>query len=179
MRISGGCGDLQVVQRSLTEAPPAVFTLQLKCQSYVTTADEVQQTLKGIDVVRFSLYTMCSNTQSGSLQCPGPSTGENSLMLLVRTPVHAVRTTQTQSVTSRCLWRSPQALSYLPAPAAASHAHSACLCHPGVSEVLHLLAVYCIFANKGMLTRRCWSWLMCTQVCSAVSTISCRRWYAL
>ncbi len=67
MRISGGCGDLQVVQRSLTEPPPAVLTVQLKCQSYVATADEVQKTLKGIDMVRFSLYTMCTNIQSGSL----------------------------------------------------------------------------------------------------------------
>ena len=89
---------MQVVQRSLTEPPPAVFTVQLKCHSHVTTADEVQQTLKGIDEVRFSLYTMCSNTQSGSLQCPGLSTGSNSLMLLVLTPVHAVDTIQTKSV---------------------------------------------------------------------------------
>lgn len=86
VHVSGGCGGMQVVRRSLTEPPPAVFTVQLKCHSHVTTADEVQKTLKGIDEVSFSLYTMCSNTQSGSLQCPGLSTGSNSLMLLVLTP---------------------------------------------------------------------------------------------
>ena len=39
---------------------------------------------------------------------------------------------------SGCLWQSAQA-SYLPVPAAASDAHSGCLLHPGLSELLHLL----------------------------------------
>lgn len=76
------------------------------------------------------------------------------------------------------LWQSPQALSYLPAPAAASDAHSGCLCHPGLLDLLHLLTLHSVFADVGLLTRRWCSWLMCTQICSVIPPISCRRWSA-
>ena len=75
MRVSGGCGDMRVVQRRLQEAPPAVWTVQLRCESSRPSSNAIQHTLEGIDMVRFSLHAVCSNTQSGPLQCPRLSTG--------------------------------------------------------------------------------------------------------
>lgn len=181
---------MQVVQRRLQEAPPAVWTVQLRCESSRPSSNAIQHTLEGIDMVRFSLHAVCSNTQSGPLQCPRLSTGctcnrvKQSDAACAHTcaccgphtnPVCRIRPKLQRP---GYLWQSPQALSYLPAPAAASDAHSGCLCHPGLLDLLHLLTVHSIFADVGLLTRRCWSWLMCTQICSVIPPISCRRWSA-
>ncbi|DBA69226.1 TPA: hypothetical protein ACH3X2_012973 [Trebouxia sp. C0005] len=48
----GGCGDVQVVKRSLLNPqPPAVFTIQMRCPSIQATPDAIQKTLDGIDMV--------------------------------------------------------------------------------------------------------------------------------
>ena len=96
MHVSDGCGVKHLVQLRLRGAPPAVLTVQLQYLTSHPSSSAVQKILDGIDMVCFSLHAVCSNTQSGPLQCPGLSAGCDSLMLLVLTPVHAVGTTQTK-----------------------------------------------------------------------------------
>ncbi len=74
MHVSGGCGVKHVVQRTLQESPPAVVTVELQWESDTPSSDAVQETLGCIDMVRFSLHDVCSNTQSGPLQYPRLST---------------------------------------------------------------------------------------------------------
>ncbi len=142
MRVSGGCGVKRKVQRTLQEPPPAVVTVQLQWEFDSPSSIAVQKTLEDINMVHFSLHDVCSNTQSGPLQCFNRVKQSDAACVHTCASCghHTNPVCRIRPILQRPghLWQSPQALSYLPAPAAASDAHRRCSCHPGLFELLLL-----------------------------------------